>query len=66
MRQSAKIFAFFLLVAIGAAGRYAQAANLTVNCDKTRNHSRNPATACECQSARAEYDNCCRAVAKRT
>ena len=29
-----KNFAFFLLVAIGAASQYAQAANLSVNCDK--------------------------------
>ena len=34
MRQRARIFAFFLLVAIGAASQYAQAANLSVNCDK--------------------------------
>ena len=34
MRQRARCFAFFLLVAIGAAGPRAQAANLTVNCDK--------------------------------
>jgi len=34
MRQGATVFAFFLLVAIGAAGRSAEAANLTVNCDK--------------------------------
>jgi hypothetical protein len=34
MRQTATVFAFFLLVAIGAAGRSAEAANLTVNCDK--------------------------------
>jgi hypothetical protein len=30
----ARVFAFFLLVGIGTAGRSAQAANLTVNCDK--------------------------------
>lgn len=34
MRQRARVFAFFLLVAIGAASRYAQAANHGVNCDK--------------------------------
>lgn len=34
MRQGARVFAFFLLVAIGAASPWAQAANLTVNCDK--------------------------------
>jgi Right handed beta helix region len=34
MRQGVRFFAFFLLVAIGAASRCAQAANLTVNCDK--------------------------------
>jgi hypothetical protein len=34
MRQNAKFFALFLLVAMGAASRYAQATNLTVNCDR--------------------------------
>jgi len=34
MRNRATIIAFFLLVAIGAASRYAQAANVSVNCDK--------------------------------
>jgi hypothetical protein len=34
MRQSAKVFVFVLLVVIGAASQYAQAANLSVNCDK--------------------------------
>jgi len=34
MRQRARFFAFFLWVAIGAASQCAQAANLTVNCDK--------------------------------
>jgi hypothetical protein len=34
MRQKARFLAFFLLVAIGAASQCAQAANLTVNCDK--------------------------------
>jgi hypothetical protein len=34
MRQRAQILTLFLLVAIGAAGQYAQAANLSVNCDK--------------------------------
>ena len=34
MGQSARVFALFLLVAVGAAGRCAEAANLTVNCDK--------------------------------
>jgi hypothetical protein len=33
MMQRARVFAFFLLVAIEAASQYAQAANLTVNCD---------------------------------
>ena len=34
MRQNLKFFALFLLVAMGAASRCAQAANLTVNCDR--------------------------------
>ena len=34
MRQRVRFFAFFLFVAIGAASQCAQAANLTVNCDK--------------------------------
>jgi hypothetical protein len=34
MKQSARFFVFFLLVAMGAASQYAQAANLSVNCDK--------------------------------
>jgi len=34
MRQRATVFAFFLLVAIGAASPCAQAVNLNVNCDK--------------------------------
>src|SRR5205814_7470042 len=34
MRQSARFFVFFLLVTIGAASQHAQAANLSVNCDK--------------------------------
>src|SRR5215468_8400469 len=34
MRQRSQMFALFLLVAIMAASQYAQAANLTVNCDK--------------------------------
>ena len=33
MRQESRIFAFFLLAAIGASSPWAQAANLTVNCD---------------------------------
>jgi hypothetical protein len=33
MRQKASVFAFFLLAAVGAASQWAQAANLTVNCD---------------------------------
>jgi Right handed beta helix region len=33
MRQKARGLAFLLLAAIGAASQYAQAANLTVNCD---------------------------------
>jgi hypothetical protein len=34
MRQRARFFSFILLVASGAASQCAQAANLTVNCDK--------------------------------
>jgi len=34
MRQRVTIFAFYLLVAIGAASQCAQAVNLTVNCDR--------------------------------
>jgi Right handed beta helix region len=34
MRLNAKFFALFLLVAMGAASRCAQATNLTVNCDR--------------------------------
>ena len=34
MRQRATVLAFVLLVAIGAASQYAQAANLRVNCEK--------------------------------
>ncbi len=34
MRQRARFFVFFLVVAIGAASQHAQAANLSVNCDK--------------------------------
>lgn len=34
MRQGAKFFALFLLVAMGAASQYAQATNLIVNCDR--------------------------------
>jgi hypothetical protein len=34
MRQRSRFFAFFLLMAIGAASQYAQAANFVVNCDK--------------------------------
>jgi hypothetical protein len=34
MRQNSKFFALFLLVAMGAASRCAQATNLTVNCDR--------------------------------
>ena len=34
MRQRARFFSFILLVAIGAASQCAQAANLTVDCDK--------------------------------
>ena len=33
MRQRARILALFLLVTIGAASQYAQAANVSVNCD---------------------------------
>jgi Right handed beta helix region len=34
MRQGARVFAFLLLLAIGATSRCAQASHLTVNCDK--------------------------------
>ena len=34
MRQRARFFSFILLVASGAASQCAQAANLTVNCDR--------------------------------
>ncbi len=34
MKQKTTVFAFFLLLAIGAASQCAQAANLSVNCDK--------------------------------
>jgi len=34
MRKNTKFFALFLLVAMGAASRCAQATNLTVNCDR--------------------------------
>ncbi len=34
MRQKARILALILLVAIGLAGQYARASNLTVNCDR--------------------------------
>jgi len=34
MRQRVTVFAFFLSVAIGAASQYAQAANLSANCDR--------------------------------
>src|SRR5207248_3619626 len=34
MSQRSGVLAFFLLLAIGAASQYAQAANLSVNCDK--------------------------------
>ncbi len=34
MRQAVRILALFLLMAIGAAGQYAQAATYNVNCDK--------------------------------
>src|SRR6266478_526230 len=34
MRQSARFLAFFLLLAIGVASQYAQAANFSVNCDR--------------------------------
>ena len=40
MRQNAKFFAFFLLVAVGAASQCAQAANLSVNCDKRESISK--------------------------
>src|SRR6266404_3727903 len=40
MRQSTRFFAFFLLVAIGVASQYAQAANLSVNCDKHQSISK--------------------------
>ena len=34
MRQRARVFAFFLMVCVGTASQRAQAANLTVNCDR--------------------------------
>jgi hypothetical protein len=34
MTQKSRVIAFFLLVAMGAASRCAQATNLTVNCDR--------------------------------
>jgi hypothetical protein len=34
MRKSTRLFAYFLLVAIGVASQYAQAANFSVNCDR--------------------------------
>jgi hypothetical protein len=34
MRQNAKFFALFLLVAMGAVSQYARAANFSVNCDR--------------------------------
>src|SRR5437870_4817153 len=34
MRQKGTVVAFFLLLAMGAASQYAQAANLSVNCEK--------------------------------
>jgi hypothetical protein len=34
MRQSTRFFAYFLLVAMGLASQYAQAANFIVNCDR--------------------------------
>lgn len=34
MRRKSEVFAFFLLLGIGVASQCAQAANLTVNCDK--------------------------------
>ena len=74
MRQRARILALFLLVTIGAASQYAQAANVSVNCDKhdsirkalhlvAISNSKGPSTitvsgACEDQSARAEHDHC--------
>ena len=40
MRQKARVFAFLLLVAIGAAIQYAQAAHLSLNCDKHESMSK--------------------------
>src|SRR5436190_18207058 len=40
MKRKARVFAFLLLVAIGAASQYAQAAHLSVNCDKHESISR--------------------------
>jgi hypothetical protein len=34
MRQKERVFAFLSLAAIGTANQYAQAANVSVNCDK--------------------------------
>ena len=57
MRQRARVFAFFLLVAIGAASQCAQAANLTVNCDKKETIHKAVKLLANSQSARAEYDH---------
>ena len=40
MRRSTKLFGFFLLVAVAAVSRGAQAANLTVNCDNKQTISK--------------------------
>jgi hypothetical protein len=38
MRQRLTVFAFYLLVAVGAASQRAQASILNVNCDRHENH----------------------------
>jgi hypothetical protein len=58
MRQRVTVFAFFLLVAIGAVGQLAEAANLTVNCNK-KNHTWKSDTSCSGPHSRAKYGNCC-------
>jgi hypothetical protein len=47
MKQRARFFAFFLLVAIGAAGQYAQAAEPNRELRQTRITLARPASACE-------------------
>ena len=58
MRPRARNFAFFLLVAIGAASQCAQATKLTVNCDNHEPIRTALRPACNYQSARTEHDHC--------